>query len=143
MIHFIIPISASSQQHGTRWNRYSRKPYSDPKKKAYIASLIAECGHHAPPAPLTGCLEVQYIFHLEDPAGEHSGLAEDSPNDGDNLQKSVQDGLSKAKFWRNDKLIVHWDGWKLWSDKELFPRVEICIRSINKNFRPVSWAKKP
>lgn len=125
-LKFMIPIEPVSQQHGLRANFRFKRLYNDEKKTQYILQIIEESKHYAPVEPPSGALDVSYIFYLKDPG---TGLAiEDSASDGDNLQKSFQDALSKAKFWKNDRNIVRWMGEKKWCEPDLFPRVEVTIK---------------
>lgn len=124
----MIPISPVSQQHGLRANFKFKRLFNDAKKVEYIQTIINESKHYAPEQPLQGALAVSYVFYLEDPG---TGLPiEDSSSDGDNLQKSFQDALSKAKFWKDDRQIVRWCGEKRWCEPDLFPRVEVEIKTL-------------
>lgn len=128
LVEFTIPMEPYSQQHGLKWNKYSRKPYNDPKKTLYLDTIIGESKHLAPKEPYSGPLGMELRFFLKREKGEQlEGLAWQEAPDCDNLAKSFCDGLAKAKFVKNDCMIAHWELWKFWAEADLFPRVSVTF----------------
>ncbi len=129
VIRFTIPVTPQSVQHGSRHGRGHF--YSDPKKKKYIDSIIAESKHHAPDKPHHGPVAVSMSFYLERPSWITSPVALPAWQirgiDDDNIYKGTKDALTKAGYWMDDSQICqsHLSMW--WHEEGLFPRIEVSI----------------
>jgi Holliday junction resolvase RusA-like endonuclease len=111
----------------TRWPRYIAQIYNPASADAWKARVAHIARLHAPPAPLTGPVEVRLTFilpHLRKHfrTGRFADqLREDAPawacdpstGDGDNLEKPVWDAM-KGLMWDDDTQIVKWGGCKFY-----------------------------
>ncbi len=143
-----ILVSPKSVQTGTRFGK--GRFYNDKGKTDYMAAIVAEASHFAPPAPIESPVMIRLNFYLERPTGtalrnaptwikemlkrnpdEFPALSRGGP-DVDNLQKGFVDGLCKAGFFYDDGYIVNAIVWKYFVADEsrgmiAAPRVEFSI----------------
>jgi Holliday junction resolvase RusA-like endonuclease len=132
-IQFILPITPKSCQHGARARVIRGKfcgYYNDAEKTSFIDSIINESLGFKPAEPLAGPLDVEYKFYFPRPERDESEHPDKVTSDWDNVCKGVQDALSKAGFWSNDKQVVHGQGWKLWAEEPGMERMEIIIKQL-------------
>lgn len=127
-IGFIKPKGGVGKGHGMM--------FSTAKKKAYLMQIAADAHPFAPSSPWEGPIHLEMLFVLPRPQyamkkGYEDGLiwAPVAP-DITNLIKAFEDGLSGAKFWKNDAQIVRTKMRKVFREKLSFPRVEVGIEEI-------------
>ncbi len=140
MISCSIPIKPQSQQHGLRARVLRGKFcgfYNDAQKTQYMNAIQHECTSLIQAKPLDGPIAVQYCFYLERPESNTDEYPHMSKEDGDNLQKSVQDSITKIKVWKNDNRIILWIGFKLWCEDDLWPRIDIEIMELKSGMKPI------
>lgn len=127
-IGFIKPKGGIGKGHGMM--------FSTAKKKAYLLEIAHESRPHAPKVPWEGPIHLEMLFVL--PRSQYAmakkyedGLMwADVAPDITNLVKAFEDGLSGAKFWKNDAQIVRAKYRKVFAEKRGFPRVEVAIEEL-------------
>lgn len=145
MIKFTLPLIPQTMQHESRVGFMKSKDptkkgrgfiFSTSKKKAYLQEIAALANEFAPPVPWLGPIHLELLFVLPRPQYSMGKAYDDgmiwAPVSPDiaNLQKAFEDGLSGAKFWKNDAQIVRVKQQKVFSEKTAYPRVEVGIEEL-------------
>jgi len=101
--------------------------YTDKKATAFRSQIVEESKHRAPKVPPEGPVHVDYQFFVECPKKYKGGEICAQKPDLTNLIKGVEDALTKAGFWRDDKQVVSFSAEKRYAHGDLFPRIEVTI----------------
>ena len=139
MIHFTINLTPKAQKRARSRAIISRGKaiamiYKDPSQRQEEEDLIALMVCHRPPAPLEGPLSLQITAYLPIPASKaqkwkNAALAGEirpiTKPDNTNLAKNLEDCMTMAGFWIDDRQIVTLTIEKFYGE----PRWEIILKS--------------
>lgn len=141
---FEMDVEPKTVQTGKRVMRIGDKLrfYSDAKKVAYENLVATVSRAYRPPKPLTGPLHVRMVFvcsrplrrcRKSDPSGE---LYIATRPDLDNMAKGTIDGLSKARFWKDDSQIAKLQLEKIFHHKGGAPCIRVWINTLMEEKSP-------
>ncbi len=135
MIAFTLPIIPTAQaraRHGVV-NGHSMTYKSDAQRAAErtLDTLLAP---HAPEAPLTGAVTLEFVAVFPPPKSASKKaraamLRGTEPHtkkpDLDNLTKQLKDAMTRLQFWRDDRQVVRLTCEKRYGETG---RWEVCVR---------------
>lgn len=101
-------------------------------RETVARTVMSSCRPQAVEGPIRLTLDFfyprpQYLLTAKSPAGRiwHTGK-----DDGDNLQKLIQDVLTECKVWRDDNQVCSWGGEKWWVAKGAQPGCWIIVETL-------------
>lgn len=107
------PTATEQQQH---FNKKTGKVYKATEVKAARAKLMAHLAEHKPEKPFTGPTAVTFSWLYYNPDKPNMAWHISKP-DLDNIEKGLQDCMTKLGFWTDDKIICMKISQKRWTNK--------------------------
>ena len=87
-----------------------------------------------PRQPLEGPLQIMATFYMPRSKSTPKWVrwCPQKP-DGDNIEKATWDAMGRAGWWKDDKQIVVWTGWKRYVGPGESPRAVIEVEQLTEN----------
>ena len=122
-LHIIPPTCTGQMRRHTR-NGRTYEPRAVKDARQLFRTALAP---HRPSEPLCGPVSLTVRWYFPCGKTHHSGSWKATRPDADNIQKLLQDEMTKAGFWADDSRIAVLHVEKRWSDE---PRIEIEVEEL-------------
>lgn len=123
----MIPPTVTHQQKAVRIVKGKPVFYEPPELAAAREMLTAHLAKHRPAQQMTGAVQLVVKWCFPITSGHCDGEYKTTKPDVDNLQKLLQDVMTKLRFWIDDAIISSLVVEKFWAAT---PGIYIAIQSL-------------